>query len=155
MHYWYETHEFSLQGKCFETYHSRNTPYENCPALRAMKSGRTEEQEVLYELNSRRSGWQIVYCSPVYDENGQITMIVEYVRNITDERSTILSADLVESRNAALLDMLNQKEEEQRRMEQKRMERLNQSFDSILKYLGSTLDSHSFYHCSTVSYADS
>lgn len=92
MQYWYETGDEENMGKCYALYQGRTSPCENCPALRAMCSGKTESEEVLFVKNSRRHGWQTVFCAPVTDEHGQTEMIVEYVRNITNERNAVLSA---------------------------------------------------------------
>lgn len=97
MQYWYESAENSCRVKCYALYHGRTAPCEHCPAQRAMRSGKTEEQEVLFIKDSRRSGWQKVFCAPVYGETGMVEMIVEYVRNLTDERNAVLSAELVEA----------------------------------------------------------
>ena len=144
MQYWYESAKEPCGEKCYTLYQGRTAPCEHCPAQRALRSGKAEEQEVLFVKNSRRSGWQKVFCAPVYGEKGQIEPIVEYVRNLTDERNAVLSAELVESQNRALTDLLNQREEEQRRLEQQRTERMTQSISSILRYLRATLDSHSY-----------
>ena len=80
----------------------------------------------------------------MYGEDGQIELIVEYVRDLTDERNAVLSAELVESQNHALTDLLKQREEEQHRLEQRRTESMNQTIASILRYLRATLDSHSY-----------
>ena len=116
MQYWYESPAGSRKMKCYALYHGRTSPCEHCPAQKAMLSGKTEEQEVMFEKGSRRNGWQKVFCAPVYGEDSRIEMIVEYVRDITDERSAALSAELVESQNRALTDLLSQREEEQRRL---------------------------------------
>ncbi len=97
MQYWYESAEDSCRDECYALYHGRTAPCEQCPAQRAMRSGKTEEQEVLFIKDSRRSGWQKVFCAPVYVEYGKVEMIVEHVRNLTDERNAVLSAELVES----------------------------------------------------------
>ena len=144
MQYWYESAKEPCGKKCYSLYQGRTTPCENCPAQRAMRSGKAEEQEVLFVKGSRRSGWQKVFCAPVYGEDGQIELIVEYVRNLTDERNAVLSAELVESQNHALTDLLKQREEEQHRLEQRRTESMNQTIASILRYLRATLDSHSY-----------
>ena len=144
MQYWYETSEKSYGEKCHALYHGRSTPCEHCPAQRAIHSGIMEEQEVLFSKDSRRQGWHKVFCAPVYGEDGQVKLIVEYVRNLTEERAAVLSAELVESQNRALMDMLSQREEEQRRLEQRRAENMNSSISSILRYLKATLDSRSY-----------
>lgn len=144
MQYWYETSEKSYGEKCYALYHGRSTPCEHCPAQRAIHPGIMEEQEVLFSKNSRKQGWHKVFCAPVYGEDGQVKLIVEYVRNLTGERAAVLSAELVESQNRALMDMLSQREEEQRRLEQRRAENMNQSISSILRYLRATLDSRSY-----------
>ena len=145
MQYWYENAKAEPCGeKCYTLYQGRTAPCENCPAQSAMSSGKVEEQEVLFVKGGRRSGWQKVFCVPVYGEDGQIELIVEYVRDLTDERNAVLSAELIESQNRALTDLLNQRVEEQRRLEQRRTETMNQSISSILRYLRATLDSHSY-----------
>ena len=144
MQYWYESAKEPRGEKCYTLYQGRTAPCENCPAQRALSSGKAEEQEVLFVKDSRRSGWQKVFCAPVYGEDGQIELIVEYVRNLTDERNAVLSAELVESQNRVLMDLLNQREEEQLKLEQRRAENMNQSISSVLRYLRATLDSHSY-----------
>ncbi len=144
MQYWYEAGDKKDIGKCYALYQGRTSPCENCPALRAMCSGKTESEEVLFVKDSRRNGWQMVFCAPVTDEHGQTEMIVEYVRNITDERNAVLSAELIEDQNRVLTELLGQRDEERRRQEQKRAENMNQSIASILRYLRATLDSHSY-----------
>lgn len=104
MQYWYESVREPCREKCYVLYQDRTAPCEHCPAQRAMRSGKTEEQEVLFVKNGRRSGWQKVFCAPVYGEDGQIELIIEYVRNLTNERSAVLSAELVESQNRALME---------------------------------------------------
>lgn len=144
MQYWYGTQEQKSTGKCYALYHGRNAPCENCPMQKTLQSGKTEEKEVLFDSPSRRSGWKKVYCSPVYKENGEVKLFVEYVRDVTEERKAVLSAELVESQNRELMEMLRQREEEHLRLEKKRTESMNQSFFSILRYLKATLDSHSY-----------
>ncbi len=144
MHYWYGTQGQKSTGKCYALYHGRTAPCDNCPMQKAMQSGKTEEKEVLFENTSRRTGWKKVYCSPVYGKDGRIDLFVEYVKDVTEEKRSALSAELVEAQNRELMDMLNQREEEHLRLEKKRTESLNQSFSSILRYLRSTLDSRSY-----------
>ncbi len=144
MQYWYGTQDQKNTGKCYALYHGRSVPCENCPMQKTLRSGKTEEKEVLFDSPSRKTGWKKVYCSPVYGENGEIRLFVEYVRDVTEERKAALSAELVEAQNRELTDMLNQREEEHLRLEKKRTESMNQSFSSILRYLRATLDSHSY-----------
>jgi len=144
MQYWYGTEGQTEGGKCYTLYHGRSTPCENCPMQKSVQSGRTEEKEVLFDNNSRKTGWERVFCSPVRGNDGSIDMFVEYVRDVTEEKRMALSAELVEAQNNELINILNQKEEEQLLLERKRAENMNQSFSSILRYLRSTLDSRSY-----------
>lgn len=144
MQFWYETQNSTTPMKCYSLYHGRTSPCKNCPALRAMKSGQTEKEEVLFIKKGKRSGWQEVFCTPMFGEDGKIELLIEYVRDITDARKATLAAELIEAQNRELTNLLNQREKEQYRLEQKRMESINQSFSSILRYLRSVLDSNSF-----------
>ena len=144
MQYWYGAGDAPLQGKCYQLYHKRSTPCENCPALRAMASGAIETEEVLFEKDGRKEGWQQVSCMAVRGSRNEIKWIVEYIRDNTDERKAALSSELIAAQNENLTQLLREQETETRKAEQKRAEKLNQSFSVMLRYLEKVLDDDSY-----------
>ena len=144
MQYWYGMDSASPAGKCYSLYHGRSAPCENCPALRAVASGAIETQEVLFEQDGRKKGWQQVTCMTVKDGSQAVKWIVEYVRDSTGERKTALSAELIAAQNESLHQLLKEQDEERRNVEQRRAEALNQSFAGMLRYLEKVLDDDSY-----------
>lgn len=81
---------------CYEIWHGRTEPCEGCPVLRARETGQVEEQET--EFGER------IYHSrtyPIFDEGGEVTAFVEFVRDVTRERQ-------LERQRAALEAQLQQ-----------------------------------------------
>ncbi|MCR5023213.1 MAG: LuxR C-terminal-related transcriptional regulator [Lachnospiraceae bacterium] len=144
MEYWYDTSGRPDMGKCYKIYHGRKEPCEECPALRAMRTGKNEEGEVLFMRKSRRRGWQKIYYAPVYGDDGRLEMIIEYVHNLTNERKAILSAELVDAQNRTLMRLIEQKDEERHRKEKQLLGNMNQSFTAILNHLKTSLDDKSY-----------
>ena len=144
MQYWYGMDSASPAGKCYSLYHGRSVPCENCPALRAVASGAIETQEVLFERDGRKRGWQQVTCMTVKDGSQAVKWIVEYVRDSTGERKTALSAELIAAQNESLQQLLKAQDEERRKTEQRRAEALHQSFAGMLRYLEKVLDDDSY-----------
>ncbi|MFH1217145.1 MAG: PAS domain S-box protein [Pseudomonadota bacterium] len=72
--------------KCHEAYQNRNTPCINCPATRALKSGRLEWGEVPRLSPDGPTGTLELYAYPMLDEHGEIKGIVEYLRDITEAK---------------------------------------------------------------------
>lgn len=63
-------------------YH-RDSPLENCPLKRALKTGKVETLDQ-YEPDFDK--YMSVKCSPVFDVNGNITHLVLLMRDITERR---------------------------------------------------------------------
>lgn len=74
--------------KCFEAYRCGDHPCENCPSLRAMQEGRSAEEVLpLYDSDGEERSWIELYAFPMTDrETGDVTGVIEYVRDITDRR---------------------------------------------------------------------
>ncbi len=83
---WYRDN-LPLEGKkCFQAYHNRNSPCDPCPTLRCLKTGRPEI-EVVKGLPGSPTKRLELYSCPVKDsENGEITGVVEFVRDITEHK---------------------------------------------------------------------
>jgi PAS domain S-box-containing protein len=88
-----------LEGKkCFSVFHNRNEICENCPALRAMTTRKMESHIISGNSPSGKKTWMELYAKPVIDARGNVTGIVEFVRNITEKKELIDSLKLSEER---------------------------------------------------------
>ena len=66
--------------KCYQAYyHGRSEPCERCPSLRAITTG-SAQTEVVYDLN----GWSEIYAFPLVDDRGEVTGVIEHVRDINE-----------------------------------------------------------------------
>ncbi|MCD6585815.1 MAG: cache domain-containing protein, partial [Desulfobacteraceae bacterium] len=83
MNQWYSK-SLPLEGKrCYECYHNVDKPCNPCPSLRCLKSGKTE-WNVVPGLAGSSTEWIELYSYPIKDaESGEITGVVEFVRDIT------------------------------------------------------------------------
>jgi DNA-binding CsgD family transcriptional regulator len=84
MERWYE-HVSPLVGrKCHEVYHGRAAPCENCPTKASLKSGKPQTGIVPYEGPDSVRGAQELSVFPLFDDEGSVFGLIEYVREITD-----------------------------------------------------------------------
>lgn len=144
MRFWYELDDGLIARKCYETYHRRTEPCENCPAIKSMESGIPEAEEQIYEIDHKRKGWQRVFCMPIQDSEEGTMLIIEYVRDITNERKTKYSMELMQNQIDALSNIIKQKEREREEKNQLFIGNMNRSIDVVLRYLEKLLDEHSY-----------
>ena len=86
MNKWYSG-KLPLEGKkCFNCYRNADKPCDPCPTLRCLESGQTEI-DVVPGLPGSEVKWIELYSYPIKDtKSGEITGVVEFVRNITERR---------------------------------------------------------------------
>lgn len=144
MRFWYEIKENSVGKKCFETYHGRTEPCPDCPALKALLTGEPEFAERKYETQNVSKGWQRVFCMPVQDKEQGTFMIIEYVRDITNERKSESSIELMKNQIESLTEIISQKEKERQEKTQQLLGNMNRSIDVVLRYLNKILDDDSY-----------
>ena len=86
MKQWYMKN-LPLEGKkCYECYHNSDKPCDPCPTLRCIKSGQTE-REIVRGLPGSTIEWIELFSYPIRDQqSGEVTGIVEFVRNITEHK---------------------------------------------------------------------
>ncbi|MGF1586350.1 MAG: PAS domain-containing protein [Bacteroidales bacterium] len=79
-----------LEGKkCFNVFHNRNEVCENCPAIRAKTTKKMESHVISGNSPSGKRTWMELYAKPVINAHGDVTGIVEFVRNITEKMELI------------------------------------------------------------------
>ncbi|MFO7966218.1 MAG: PAS domain-containing sensor histidine kinase [Archaeoglobaceae archaeon] len=73
----------NLKGRyCYDVWHHRNKPCENCPVDKALVTGETHEGEI----TSPDGRVWLIQGNPVKDDGGRITGVVEVSLNITERR---------------------------------------------------------------------
>jgi diguanylate cyclase (GGDEF)-like protein/PAS domain S-box-containing protein len=68
--------------KCYQVWHRRNSPCENCPVVLGMETGRVQSGEI---TSPDGRCWRIT-ASPVRDETGAIAGVVETALEITEQK---------------------------------------------------------------------
>jgi PAS domain S-box-containing protein len=74
----------NLRGKkCYQAFHNREEPLENCPMMKSMLSKKPEHIET-FEPHLNR--WLSFSTSPIFNERGEIRGVVHVVKDITDHK---------------------------------------------------------------------
>ncbi|MCI8993920.1 MAG: PAS domain-containing protein [Eubacterium sp.] len=146
---WYGYSEENVVSKCYELYHFRDTPCENCPVLKAMKSKQPETAIQTFESKDGKREWHRLFAVPLINENGKVISVIEYVRNITAEKKSVMEKELVKMQNQVLQELFDEHQEEVQKKEQKLAQNVNRVIESTLDYLKGILDSSSYDIVST------
>jgi two-component system, cell cycle sensor histidine kinase and response regulator CckA len=107
MNRWYSENR-PLEGKrCYEVYQNRDCPCEPCPTLQCLKSGKTE-QAVVPGLPDSDVEWLELFSYPIADpETGQVTGVVEFVRDITERMQAVHALQESEHRFRSFIENAN------------------------------------------------
>lgn len=81
---WYAQARPLVGRKCFEAYHGRSSPCENCPSEAAVRTGRPQIGVVPYQVSGEARGDQELSVFPLLDDSRRVLCVLEYVRDITD-----------------------------------------------------------------------
>ena len=80
-------HQLPLAGKkCFQAYHGRSEPCRVCPTLRALRERSPQVDIVPLVGGGGQSGWLELHSFPLVDADGELTMVIEYVRDISERK---------------------------------------------------------------------
>jgi len=92
---WY-SHNMPLVGrKCYNAYHGRQAQCDSCPSVRTIASGKSAH-EVVPKAGPKGAiiGWLDLYSFPMRDSRtGELSGVIEYVRDITDRRKAEAELD--------------------------------------------------------------
>ncbi len=69
--------------KCYEAYHGKSSPCKVCPTRLAISSDSLESVEVPFVQNGEQKGELEIFAYPMHDMTGEISGVVEYVRDIS------------------------------------------------------------------------
>ncbi len=69
------------QPKCYRVYHRRDRPCEDCHALAVFATGQPQKVEKTNDFDGRVLEFSVF---PILDESGQVSMVVEHVRDIQE-----------------------------------------------------------------------
>jgi hypothetical protein len=142
MNFWYPGALNRKADKCYKLYHNAKAPCDNCPVLRVFDSKRPETELALYEdiYSAKIKGWQRIFCMPIFDDDNEVIIVVEYVRDITSLRKLELATQLMEKQSGVLFDILEQQEKERKSVEQTIVNNVELSMKPILDYLENVLE---------------
>ena len=88
--------EESACPTCYQSFGSQDAPCPDCPAQKVFTTGRTVEQEKINPDDGRTSE---VRAFPIFSAAGQVTMVIEHVRDITERK---LAEEALRTRQAKL-----------------------------------------------------
>lgn len=84
---WYSDRSNIVGEKCFKVYHNKNSPCNNCPTLKVIKTGSATADIVPYMAPAdKTNGWQELVVYPVFDDKKKLSGFIEYVKDITVQR---------------------------------------------------------------------
>ncbi len=70
--------------KCYYAYHERSGPCEICPSIKALKEKKIQSAIVPFHGESgKHRGWLEIIAFPLFDERGEVSGVIEQVRNVT------------------------------------------------------------------------
>ncbi len=91
-----------LEGKkCYQAYHKRTIHCEKCPTIKAIKTRSLQSDVVPIVREDGSSGWLELYAFPLTDGAGNVTSVIEHVRDITARKQA--EEQLVEAKAQAEL----------------------------------------------------
>ena len=143
MQHWYGEDDHTSK-KCYERYHGLEQPCANCPAIQAFSSGMPQTGTQILESKGKMTGRQRLYCVPLFNASKEPILMVEYVRDITNEKMAESTALLLEKQNAALQEHLQKSKEESLRLAEETTQHIHYIVDAIKKSMEAFLDERSY-----------
>lgn len=81
------TDQMPLTGKkCYEVYQQRDTVCPWCPSIKTIETGEPKSEIVPYPSEDDPKGWIELSAYPIKNENGEVTNVIEYVKDVTESK---------------------------------------------------------------------
>lgn len=80
--------ERGKQPFCFTAFKHRTTPCEKCPAKKTFKDGKVRSIE---NTNPLTGAHKEITVTPIFDQNGAVANVVEFVRDITKQKNSTIA----------------------------------------------------------------
>lgn len=141
---WYGYKEEEIGKACYQMYHNLKEPCKDCPVQKALVSKKPETALQFFEFPKHQIEWHQLFSVPVLDDTGEIQYIVEYVRNITDEKKFRMEKELVKKQNEILQEISTRQMDEMRHKEQILSNQIRRSVEPVLHFLRDILDRDSY-----------
>jgi|GEM_PF-1885799 len=77
-----------IGNRCFEVLHNRTDVCNDCVVRETFHTGAPQMKEKLTMLPSGAPIWVEIHTYPIFDENGKVTNVIEYTRDITARKRT-------------------------------------------------------------------
>jgi len=103
---WLKEHNINdvlIGKKCYKTYQNLDTICPWCPVIHSFASGEVEQEIVSIPTLNGEQEWIELTIFPIKDKNGEISKVIEYVKNITDLKRAHDELILIKKRHDALL----------------------------------------------------
>ncbi len=81
--------------KCYDVYHGRDSVCPWCPTVKAMETGEAQCAEVPFPFQEGGPGWMELTAYPLEDEEGNVTGVIEHVRDVTEKKKAQEARDLL------------------------------------------------------------
>jgi len=72
--------------KCFAAYHNRNSRCPECSCVKTLKTGTPNSTVTPNSCNKCQGGWITITSFPLKDHKGNTTGVIEYVKDITEQK---------------------------------------------------------------------
>ncbi len=135
----------AINQKCYCIYHQRGTPCDNCPTLKTLETKTPHMDVVSYNRKDKKNGWHELFSIPVFNEQDEIVLIIEYIRDITFQKFIRNNLNEIEQRfkalekqNEMLIQILNQREKSQNDLEETISTNVERFIKPSLNYLKKT-----------------
>lgn len=77
-----------IGSKCHEVLHNNNKVCEECVVEKTFHSADPCAKDKLVTLHDGTERWLEVYTYPILDEDGKVSHVIEYTRDVTDRKKT-------------------------------------------------------------------
>ncbi len=91
---------------CYEIYKKRNTACPECPVIKTFRDGKRHNREETVVMGDGRIAQVVVYSSPILNDEGEITHVMEMITDITEVKSLRSELEMTRRDYKLLFDMV-------------------------------------------------